>query len=90
MNNKNPDPNLFCKSCGCKERKDLEKHQFHHIIPISIGGTDMDGRICLCKKCHDIIHLQLLKILWPYVINKGGAKHSIMEFTKIYARLAKW
>lgn len=28
----------------------------HHIFPKYLGGTDKDGRVYLCKKCHDSIH----------------------------------
>lgn len=43
-----------CKKCGT-----LENVHEHHVIPLKgWEGTD-HGRILLCKKCHDILHLML-------------------------------
>lgn len=36
-----------CEKCGSS--KDLEEH---HIYPKSYGGTNADGLMWLCKKCH--------------------------------------
>jgi len=41
-----------CSNCGCD--KDLE---YHHIIPLACGGNDINSNmVCLCGKCHSIIH----------------------------------
>ena len=41
-----------CANCGSTE--DLV---YHHIVPISLGGTDnMENMVCLCGTCHDLIH----------------------------------
>ena len=63
-------------SCNEEENQNNTLH-FHHIIPVSIGGTDKDGRIYLCKKHHDILHNMLLKFVWNCVENKEGGKKAI-------------
>lgn len=41
-----------CCNCGAKE--DL---QYHHIVPLSMGGNDIVSNICcLCYSCHSLIH----------------------------------
>ena len=43
---------LQCCNCGSKE--DL---QYHHIIPIVIGGKDINSNMCcLCYDCHYKLH----------------------------------
>ena len=43
---------LQCCNCGSKE--DL---QYHHIIPVAIGGKDINSNMCcLCHKCHYKLH----------------------------------
>lgn len=40
--------------CNCGSTKDL---QYHHIIPISIGGQDINSNMCcLCYDCHYKLH----------------------------------
>ena len=42
------------KCCNCGSTSDL---QYHHIIPIAIGGKDINSNICcLCYKCHYKLH----------------------------------
>ena len=42
------------KCCNCGSKEDL---QYHHIIPISIGGKDINSNICcLCYNCHYKLH----------------------------------
>jgi len=45
---------LRCRSCGFQAttQEEESKIEYHHIIPECIGGTDLDGRIALCRKCH--------------------------------------
>jgi len=62
----------------CKEEFEEKDIHVHHIIPKHLGGTDKDGRIYLCYKCHigeKGIHEELkeLLILTP---------KSIKEFTE--------
>lgn len=41
-----------CVNCGSNE--DLV---YHHVIPLSIGGNDIDSNIvCLCGSCHRKLH----------------------------------
>ena len=36
--------------CNCVSEEDL---QYHHIIPLSLGGKDVNSNMCcLCYKCH--------------------------------------
>lgn len=40
--------------CNCGSTKELE---YHHIVPISLGGNDINSNIaCLCYACHQKIH----------------------------------
>ena len=40
--------------CNCGSTEDL---QYHHIIPIAIGGKDINSNICcLCYDCHYKLH----------------------------------
>ncbi len=55
------DPLIKCKKCGYDE--DSSEIEFNHIIPKSIGGTDLDGRAYLCKDCHKIWHYLLPKFI---------------------------
>lgn len=48
---------LICGCCGNKENLEL-----HHIIPISLGGTDdYYNLIYLCFNCHKEIHKNILE-----------------------------
>ena len=55
---------ITCRICGKGTSKDC---RLHHIIPRCIGGKDTDGRVYLCKRCHDINHNNLPKIIWKFV-----------------------
>jgi len=57
--------------------------QEHHLIPKCIGGTDLDGRNYLCKKCHDIIHGMLLKVIFEFVPEnkKDTCRKSVKQFS---------
>ena len=42
------------KCCNCGSEEDL---QYHHIIPLSLGGNDINSNMCcLCYKCHYKLH----------------------------------
>ena len=44
--------------CNCSSIEDLE---YHHIVPLSLGGQDKLSNICcLCYKCHSLIHFGTL------------------------------
>ena len=41
-----------CANCGATD--DL---QYHHIVPLAIGGNDIvSNMVCLCARCHWVIH----------------------------------
>jgi len=71
-----------CKKCGFDGNQ--EDIHLHHIIPKAIGGTDRDGRIYLCKKCHDILHNMLPGFLWRFVgdFDKVACKDYITKLSK--------
>ena len=60
-----------------------QEEEFHHVIPKSIGGTDKDGRVYLCKKHHDILHKMLIKRIYGFVpINKRDEmKNALINYT---------
>ena len=40
--------------CNCGSKNNLE---YHHIVPIALGGLDDISNICcLCNQCHHLIH----------------------------------
>ena len=40
--------------CNCGSTEDL---QYHHIVPIAVGGEDINSNMCcLCYKCHYRLH----------------------------------
>ena len=40
--------------CNCSSKNNLE---YHHIVPIALGGLDDISNICcLCSQCHHLIH----------------------------------
>ena len=54
-----------CKLCRRTVEVGKTFSHLHHIIPRMFGGTDKDGRVTLCIKCHDIIHKGIIpKTLW--------------------------
>lgn len=59
--------NYTCQHCKGKS-KDSKLH-VHHIVFRSNGGSDtVDNLICLCKSCHDKLHLGKIEL------NKKGTK----------------
>lgn len=49
------DKNEIGRKCAnCASTLDLE---YHHIIPVVIGGKDINSNmVCLCNKCHRLLH----------------------------------
>ena len=36
----------------------VDVNDFHHVVPVFLGGPDtVDNAICVCVKCHKLIHL---------------------------------
>jgi Holliday junction DNA helicase RuvB len=47
-----------CRGCGCRLRLDL-----HHVVAWSAGGATEEGNLLvLCRKCHSLVHADLLFI----------------------------
>ena len=49
----------------CKVCASTDNLESHHIIPVSVDSErmyDKSNGICLCKKCHDIIHTYMRKV----------------------------
>lgn len=41
-----------CINCGA-----TEELQYHHVVPISMGGNDIPSNmVCVCARCHSMIH----------------------------------
>ena len=63
------------KCCNCGSTSDL---QYHHIIPISIGGKDINSNMCcLCYDCHYKLHHDgkgSKVVNYSELIKKGQAK----------------
>ncbi len=80
------DPNIKCKKCGYD--KDASEIHLHHLIPKFMGGTDKDGRVYLCGKCHNIIHSIIIKWVWDLLLpdEKEAAKVFIKEKTANFIR----
>ena len=53
--------------CYVKNCDNLYQYELHHIIPKSVGGSDSDVRIYLCKKNHDIIHKFILSWIFDLI-----------------------
>ena len=77
---------IKCLKCGYDE--DESKIQLHHIIPKSIGGTDMT-RIYLCEKCHNIVHNMLPKLMWRFVDRKDECKTFLINYFEKYRKREK-
>lgn len=77
---------IKCKKCGYNQ--DESKIQLHHIIPKCIGGTDLDGRVYLCGKCHNILYSIILKWVWDFILtqDKEAVKLFIRERTEVYLK----
>ena len=66
LQNSRPNTKMIsCKRCEYSPKE--SKIQLHHKIPKCIGGTDKDGRVYLCQKCHDIWHYMLPKFIFKFV-----------------------
>jgi 5-methylcytosine-specific restriction endonuclease McrA len=70
-----------CARCGYDEiQSDIH---LHHLVPITIGGTDSHGRKYLCKRCHNILHNMLLTQVWKSIPDKDkeAARESIKNYS---------
>ena len=70
-----------CTRCGYDAiQSDLH---LHHLVPSTLGGTDLHGRRWLCKKCHNILHNMLISQVWKFVPDdkKEDARQSLKRFS---------
>ena len=45
---------LGCKCANCGSKNEIE---YHHIVPLRIGGTNrLTNIVPLCTRCHDLVH----------------------------------
>jgi len=52
----------------CKNEFEENKIEEHHIHPRFMDNKNGSGKKCnLCKKCHDILHLQIPTIIWRFI-----------------------
>lgn len=50
--------NDTCQCCGEGGESYVLVNDFHHIVPVFLGGADsIDNATCLCCKCHRQVHL---------------------------------
>jgi ribosomal protein S27AE len=77
---------ISCSKCGYDQKQD-ELH-LHHLVPITLGGTDLHGRRWLCKKCHSILHNLLVTQVWRFVpdADKEKAREGIRGFSLWWIR----
>lgn len=58
------------KCCNCSKDTNLE---YHHIIPLSLGGNDvLSNYCCLCYECHSLIHFGKRKTINHSELTKKG------------------
>ena len=51
--------NDTCRCCGEGGPAYIDVNDAHHVIPVHASGVDsVDNIICVCVKCHKMIHLQ--------------------------------
>jgi len=73
---------ISCIKCGFQHPQEKDMN-LHHLVPKFMGGTDKDGRIWLCKKCHDILHNIIPKIIFNNIPEhrKQRVRDSVKSFT---------
>lgn len=50
--------NNTCQCCQEGGESYVDVNDFHHILPVFLGGPDtVDNAVCLCVKCHKLVHL---------------------------------
>jgi len=79
-----------CKKCGAFNNRGFTRIEEHHIIPKGLGGTDEDGRILLCERCHNIIGKLINAVIYPFLVERGLHKelhHPIKEFTERWLKI---
>lgn len=74
---------IKCNKCGKIETLE-SKCNLHHLVPKFMGGTDKEGRVYLCEKCHNILHNILPSIIWKFVVDKAGCIKAVKSFSLKY------
>lgn len=72
---------MYCDRCKTKKFDIQEPHILMSFMRDNQNIKE-GKRIWLCKKCHDIIHKCLTKIVWEYVDKKEDCKNAVKEFTE--------
>ena len=64
--------------CNCQ--KDVgNKIQYHHIVPLAIGGKDIISNLCsICSNCHSLVHN--FKMSNSELVKQGIAKKRASGF----------
>ena len=62
------------KCCNCGSEKDI---QYHHIIPLSLGGNNILSNIVpLCYSCHSLLHFGEKKNINHSEATKAGLQRA--------------
>ena len=60
-----------CRCCEEGGPEYIDVNDFHHVVPVFLGGEDsIDNAICVCVKCHKLIHLYARGQLYLTEIDK--------------------
>lgn len=60
---------LGCKCVNCESE---EKIEYHHIVPITVGGTNrLSNIVPLCEKCHKAVHGDRHRESYRYTKSRG-------------------
>ena len=74
------------KCANCESLNGLE---YHHIIPLALGGTNnLTNFVCLCSKCHGLIHGAVYPVSRSELI-KAGQKASSKKSGRPFGKLDK-
>ena len=57
---------------SCANCDSTEELTYHHIVPLAFGGKDVIGNmVCLCAKCHNMVHHHRDIPNHPAAVKKG-------------------
>lgn len=66
--------NIGLVCCNCGSMKDV---QYHHIVPLILGGRDIQSnKCCLCFGCHSLLHFGRKKNLNHSELTKIGIERA--------------
>lgn len=72
-----------CRCCDEGGPEYIDVNDFHHIIPVFLGGPDtVENAMCVCVKCHKLIHLYARNQLHILNIDKMNEKE-LVKFKRI-------